>query len=368
MCSKSKSLVISLLCVLLGILLFSAQPAFGSIPEEGSWVKVASYPTDNGIHGAVAIEGKIYAIDNQNTFERYDPNTNTWITLNPPPILNPFGTIAACQSKIYLVRGGQPTQVYDPETNQWENRTAMPKTLMWQHATAFEDKIYVISGLNPAPLSVWYPSEETYVYDTSTDSWSTMAPIPTPVAGYASTVFEGKIYIIGGGPAFTDYNNITSTSLVQIFDPKTNQWTLGKPLPKNVFGASASTTSGIYAPKRIYVVGGTPSFNPNGRGGGGGSLNVIPNQVYDLQTNNWSLLPNAPEVVTEPNIVSINDVIYAFCTVSVERYIPAGFSGNLPTPTPSVPESSIIAIIPILVSILITTLIVRIKKHILLVN
>jgi hypothetical protein len=365
--SKSKSLVIFLLCVLLGILLFSSQPAFGSIPDEGSWVKVASYPTDNGIHGVAAIDRKIYVIDNQNTFECYDPNTNTWITLTSPPILNPLGTIAACQSKIYLVRGGQPTQVYDPETNQCENRTAMPKTLMWQHATAFEDKIYVISGLNPAPLSVWYPSEETYVYDPLTDSWSTMAPIPTPVAGYASAVLEGKIYIIGGGPAFTDYNNITSTSLVQIFDPKTNQWTLGKPLPKNVFGASASTTSGIYAPKRIYVVGGTPSFNPNGRGGGG-SLNVIPNQVYDLQTNSWSLLPNAPEVVTEPNLVSINDVIYAFCTVSVERYIPAGFSGNLPTPTPSVPETSITAIIPILASILITTLIVRIKKHVLLVN
>ena len=349
MCSKSKSLVISLLCVLLGILLFFAQPAFGSIPEEGSWVRVASYPTNNGIHGAAAIDGKIYAIDNQNTFERYDPNTNTWITLNPPPILNNLGTMAACQSKIYLVRGGQPTQVYDPENNQWENRTAMPKTLLWQHATAFEDKIYVISGLNPAPLSVWYPSEETYVYDTSTDSWSTMAPIPTPVAGYASAVLEGKIYIIGGGPSFTDYNNITSTSLVQIFDPKTNQWTLGKPLHKNVFGASASATSGIYAPTRIYVVGGSPSFNPNGRGGGGGSLYVIPNQVYDLKTDSWSLLPNAPEVVTEPNLVNINDLIYAFCTVSVERYIPAGFSGNLPTPSPSVPEFSWLTILPLLV-------------------
>jgi hypothetical protein len=45
------------------------------------------------------------------------------------------------------------------------------------------------------------------------------------------------------------------------------------------------------------------------------------------------------------------------------------FSNNLEAnPTPSVPETSIIAIIPILASILITTLIVRIKKNILLVK
>jgi|WetSurMetagenome_2_1015567.scaffolds.fasta_scaffold76403_1 N-acetylneuraminic acid mutarotase len=357
--SKSKSLIIVLICVLLGIFLLSTKPALGSIPEEGTWVRVSTYPTYSGVDGVVALDGKIY-VDQQNSFERYDPMTNTWAELTPSPILNPWGTIVACQSKIYLIGGGQPTQVYDPATNQWENKTAIPKTLMWQRAIACEGKIYVISGLNPAPLSVWYPSEETYVYDPSTDSWSTMASIPTPVAGYASAVLDSKIYIIGGGPAFTDYHNITSTSIVQIFDPATNQWTLGKPLPKNVFGASAAITSGIYAPKRIYVVGGSPSFNPNGRAGAGSSPMPIPNQVYDFQTDNWSLLSNAPEIVTEPNLVSVNDVIYAFCTLSIERCIPTGYTDNVPLPSPSVPEFSYLAIIlPILLTAPIALAIVR---------
>ncbi len=60
-------------------------------------------------------------------------------------------------------------------------------------------------------------SNANEVYNPSKDSWSTAAPIPTPVGLYASAVVDNKIYVEGGGkngPAIIDLN--------QIYDPQTN--------------------------------------------------------------------------------------------------------------------------------------------------
>ena len=41
-----------------------------------------------------------------------------------------------------------------------------------------------------------------------------------------------------------NYDNLNATDLVQIFDPKTNEWTLGNPMPIGVANAGACSTSG----------------------------------------------------------------------------------------------------------------------------
>ena len=58
-------------------------------------------------------------------------------------------------------------------------------------------KIYVLSGMVgniPGP-SLTTVNE---VYDPSTDNWTIAAPIPTSVFGYASAAVGNKIYVIGG--------------------------------------------------------------------------------------------------------------------------------------------------------------------------
>jgi len=62
-------------------------------------------------------------------------------------------------------------------------------------ANVVNNKIYVISGTLPSGSI----SNATEVYDPSSDSWSTTAPIPTPVGLYASAAVNDKIYIEGGG-------------------------------------------------------------------------------------------------------------------------------------------------------------------------
>ena len=343
---KTVASLLFALLVLASTILVRTNFAFGDGLVDDSWVTVAPFRVTPKLYspalGAVTVNGKIYFIgDGIN--ERYDPDANAWTAVTPPPVYHMWSDVVACQNKIYIIGGSpeNPTQVYDPLTDTWENKSSIPVTLWEYRATAVDDKIYLIAGLKLAALGIFATSAATYVYDTATDTCSEMAAIPTPVGCYASAVLDGKIYIIGGGTATTTPNN--ATDLVQIFDPKTNQWTNGKPLPTGVYKAAACSTSGLIAPKRIYVFGGSLRYD----GGGlsvSSSAKTITNltQVYDLETGSWSLAAPLPEFRLSFWLVNVNDALYAIGGEEsgsfevTERYIPLGYDESLlPTPSPS---------------------------------
>jgi parallel beta-helix repeat protein len=269
--------------------------------EGGSWTTLAPLPMRQSMYlvdavytGTAALNGKIYYIDLNMTL-RYDPETNNWTELATLPIKNHWGTLVACQNKIYVIGGSfdVPTQVYDPATDTWANRASIPSTRLLNEANVVDGKIYIIGGQSPRLIEYFIdPSNSNDVYDTETDSWSQMAPIPIPVRSYVSAVLDGKIYIISGKTSNSNpYSN--QNHLVQIFDPATNQWTNGTSIPIPVTGSGACATTGLYAPKRIYVL--------------GGQLN----QVYDPETDMWTNATAMPTPRSGFDPVVINDEIYA---------------------------------------------------------
>jgi N-acetylneuraminic acid mutarotase len=246
----------------------------------------------------------------------------------------------------------------------WENRTSMPKTIAGRYTpVVVDDKIYVIGGAEPAPLGVVKISANNYVYDPATDAWSEMASIPTPVTGYAAAVSDNKIYIISGGTLESAYMGNT-TDVVQVFDPKTNQWTNGAPIPTGVYAAGACSTSGYFAPKRIYVVGGQVDFSPGGTSADLVDYGINLTQVYDPETETWSSAASIPDIRWGLSLVNVMDALYAvggvngtvqvyvsadlsdweaakqlMSTIRVQatcKYIPIGYDGPLlPTASPS---------------------------------
>jgi len=349
----TKTVALLVLLILAAAILTQANQAFGGEVVEDSWVTVAPLPEPyySNIWGAVAVNGKIYSVGD-GVCECYDPDANNWTAVNPPPISSDRRAVVACQNKIYVI--GDPTQVYDLATDTWENRTAMPLWIYGYQANVVNDKIYVISGGKPSFYSDTAASEVNYVYDPATDSWSQLAPIPIPVAGYASAVLDNKIYIIGGGTATTMVEN--ATNIVQIYDPKKNQWTNGTPMPTGVYLAGACSTSGLYAPKRIYVVGGNLRYNFGGVLASylcwtGSNLT----QVYAPASGNWSTGAFLPISQLRSSLVNVNDTLYVVGGASQAcwKYIPVGYSETpIPTPEP-LPES--LGII-IAVSVIIATL------------
>jgi len=227
---------------------------------ENSWSTKIPLPEVVGGVRAAVVDGKIHVIGDSIHYV-YDPAKNDWAAKKPMPTARQYFGIAVCQNKIYTIGGGfwdsdvgwdtsNVTEVYDLLTDSWENKTAMPTSRMSLLANEFDGRIYMIGGRTGGESSIVALNE---VYDVASDSWTTQKPIHYPVDSYASAVVDGKIYVIGG---FEGLYHGVPVGYTQIYDPVTDSWSLGASIPNIVRDAAAGATTGMLAPKRIYVIGG----------------------------------------------------------------------------------------------------------------
>ncbi len=331
--------------------------AFASLSD--SWTTKTTLPFSVGPYSGQAgvLDGKIYTVRGSPTrMEVYDPSSDSWTEKSELPLCNNLGstgfiTLAACGNKIYVIGGpgGRSLQVYNPANDSWEIKASMHNARFGVQANVIGDKIYVIGGLDLFANEVYIIYGENEVYDTASDSWSYMKQIPTTVAWYASSVVDDKIYIIGG---FQSHQNpdgsksVKFTNLVQIFNPKTNQWTQGASMPTNMAKLAGCATTGLMAPKRIYVVGGIIKDETQ-------TVITYPEvswtQIYDPETNNWLMGISLPAPRSSISLVNINDRLYALGgseSTTNQEYTPADYglvrSSTAPdtTPSPSVTYSS----------------------------
>lgn len=233
-------------------------------------------------------------------------------------------------------------------------------------ANVVNGKIYLIGGTLPSGSI----SNATEVYDLSSDSWSTLAPIPAPVGLYASAVVDNKIYVEGGGQS-----GPVISGLNQIYDPETNVWTLGAPLPTPVLWAAAGATTGVLAPTRLYVIGGTSD--------GINAVNIT--YIYDPQGNSWTIGALMPTARGTLSVAVVNDTIYALggsdnflnllgpTNVVNEQYVPLGYGEPAPLPSqnpttsPSTLQGTMIyymiaAAVVIIIMAIVVTLFLR-RRH-----
>lgn len=229
------------------------------------------------------VKGKIYAIGGATnegfcaTTEEYDPETNIWTFKKPMPTARSAFGIAVFQDKIYCIGGytsfaSAPAtgvnEVYDPSTDMWESKSPMPTPRINARANIVTGKIYVIGGIPNGTVNE--------VYDPATDTWATKSSAPTPVSSYASAVVNNKIYVI-------------TSNITLIYDVENDRWSYGLPPPSHVILASAGATTGIFAPKRIYVFGAdadTPYWQL--------TLRNFTTLSYDPKTNSWNVCASMP--------------------------------------------------------------------------
>jgi N-acetylneuraminic acid mutarotase len=286
---------------------------------------MADIPTGRLGPGVATVNGKVYVIGGYNRGvininEEYDPTADTWTTKKPMPTPRSQFAIAVYQNKIYCIGGGGDfgmeevtgiTEVYDPETDTWETKTLMPTPREFIDANVVDGKIYIIVGSKPVNLNnPSFVPNVNEVYDPETDSWTTETPPPTQVSNYASAVYDNKIYLF-------------SENLTQIYDPQTSSWSKGAPIPNTEWGAAAGVTSGIFAPKRIYVLGGYSTFNFN--------------QIYDPETDTWTTGAPMPTNRYGLGVAVVSDLIYAIGgpgadgMVANEQYTPFEYIPEFPT-------------------------------------
>ena len=205
-------------------------------------------------------------------------------------------------------------------SNTWTQKADMP-TARAGHATSVVDgKIYVIGG-NPGNIPWDPPLATVEMYDPAADTWTRKADMPTARDYLTASSVNGKIYAIGGAEstAFEKYHGFTT---VEEYDPATNSWTAKSDLHR----ARDAVTSNVIDGK-IYVLGGWTPYN----------------EMYDPETDTWTKIAVMPVVVAGPTSGLVDGKIYLLGGIAdwggagsdvVQAYDPQTDSWQLLEPMP----------------------------------
>ena len=147
-------------------------------------------------------------------------------------------------------------------------------------------------------------TNQTRLYNISTDSWSTGAAAPLPAradAASGDTTHGGFLYVIGGG------NSSVALSDLERYDPVLDAWITLAPMPTARAGAAAAVID-----DGIFVIGGRQSTS--GPCSGGPYLGTV--EKYDIDTDTWSMVAPLPNPRSDMAAVAHGGKIFVFggCT------------------------------------------------------
>jgi len=235
------------------------------------------------------------------------------------------------------------TFIYNPATNSWASGAPMPTAREAAKAITLPDgRIAVMGGdtftnkdgymwcFNTPNCTIYNTVE---IYDPTTDSWTTAAPMLTPRYRFASVLgADGRVYAIGG------WDGSKALATVEAYNPDTNTWSYVQSLPRVEEDAGAS----VDLAGRIIVVGGFDGSYSSPR---------YDDSVFVYDGHGWTNgapMPTAREGLGVTR--GADGRIYAFGGFSssnwtdvTEAYDPTKNTWSSSTPLPS-PRSSMAAV------------------------
>lgn len=285
----------------------SVEVTPASSESQPAWEFKVQMPTARRGLGLAASGGTVFAIGGYSsatldTVEAYDPSSNTWQTRTN--MLYPryeAGVVTADNGKIYVIGGciyltcsESSVHEYDPGTDAWAVKESMPTARgSFGTAVGHNGKIYVMGGWQGTGSAGGLATVEEY--DPQTNTWATRANMPS-IRKYfsAGTASNGKLYAVSG----LDVNG-SITSTLDEYDPATDSWVSRAPIPV------PSYMSGVVGGSdgKLYVI-------------GGNLLNTLTSmtstvQVYDPETNTWTLGPSLNQARYTFGATILSSTIYA---------------------------------------------------------
>jgi DNA-binding CsgD family transcriptional regulator/N-acetylneuraminic acid mutarotase len=227
-----------------------------------------------------------------------------WTVRAPLPEGRSRLAVVGTNGKLYAI-GGETASgitdqvtVYDPASNGWLPGAAKPTAVSNIGAAVLGGRVYVpggvteprpdgktnggdAAGLAASPFSSPLTPVQNHqvtsvleVYDPKTDTWTAGAALPEPRAAYALAMLNGRLYLFGG------WDGAKYRAETFIYDPAANAWSTGTPLPApRAFMAAAALQN------EIFVVGGydgqreldtVTTYDPTGEGAAGGPWSTKP--------------------------------------------------------------------------------------------
>lgn len=280
----SRTLGLALLC------LAGCAPA--SIDQ---WSSVRPLPAERFEAGAVALGARIWffggitdlcpsadAACTSTEVDVYDPASDSWDAGPPLPDGAPRHHLAltVLDGRVYLVGGFTGILgTADPfvpvgttwsfDGSGWTRLADQPAPRGSATAQAIGGRIYVAGGGTNEPDA----RADLSIYDPVTDSWQAGAPMPTAREHVASCALGGQLLVVGGWLASSNKPAVTTA---ESYDPGSDSWTTLPSMPTARGGLGAVVVDG-----RCYVVGGEDWSTP-------GNDTFAANEAYNPATSRWS--------------------------------------------------------------------------------
>jgi N-acetylneuraminic acid mutarotase len=227
-----------------------------SVGPKGTWTQIANLPNGRGLtHAAIATDGTyIYILSGY--LEGGSNDTTCGSTGQT------FGTKIGWQ--------------YDPASDTYTRLPDLPLTRAAGSAVVIGRKLHYFGGtVRQGGGSQSDQVGDHYVLDLDNRSagWATLASLPNPRHHAAAVAYNGKIYAIGGQIGHD--GGLEAQTLVHIYDPATDSWSLSAPLPE---GRNHMGNATFVLNNQIFIIG--------GQIGNEESLATV--TIYDMATSTWN--------------------------------------------------------------------------------
>lgn len=169
---------------------------------------------------------------------------------------------------------------------------------------AHNNKVFVIGGRGVKPVDVFSPHSNT---------WTNNKQTPFEMHHITPISYGKEVLIVtgltGGYPLEKPLTHIWH------YNPKRDTWRQGQMIPDDRRRGGAGVT--LYKDK-IYIVGGIKLGHTNG------TTNMV--DVFDLKTQSWRVLPDAPHIRDHSNAVVVGNQLVAFGGRNTSYHEPNHFS------------------------------------------
>ena len=274
---------------------------------KGALSRVADYHLRAERFGAAAVadENYVYAVGGLNyggflgDIERFDVRTHAVTTLTKDLTPRHHHGAALVGGKIYVFGGRSylmPDQaerfdgsmdIYDLTSGQITHGAPMPTPRAFFASVVVDGRIYAIGGSQMEGLQMWQ-SGVTEVYDPAANTWSKLAPMPTPRETRSAVVVDGCILVLGG---HRKPEVAMGLKTVECYVPGTNQWLQMPDLSEGI-GANSAAALG----DSVYLFG---NYDP---------INEV--LAYDLTTHSSTIFKRGFIPASQSAAVTLGDSIY----------------------------------------------------------
>lgn len=248
------------------------------LPSSSRWTQEAQMPGLRFGMGTIFYNNMFFIIggnDGKNvTSDVYqlDVSSQKWQRMAGKPTATEGARAILIGERVFMPGGktanGQPSrilEVYDPRQNRWNQKSPLPFPLSDYASSAYEGQLYLFGGWNGSEYS-----NQVLIYNPQTDTWSTGSPLPSGRAFASAEVKEGKILLIGG------YDGSSALTEVLIYIPSRDipddsPWEKGPEIPAGRYGMSSTSLANM-----VFLFGGKGSSDTD-----------LPSLVLQPESKNW---------------------------------------------------------------------------------